>query len=41
MKKNVLFIGGIAQVAFGLLHLWLAKEIHFSPSLSTDDRALM
>jgi hypothetical protein len=41
VKKRVLLIGGITQVAFGLLHLGLAMGIHSSQSLSADDRALM
>lgn len=41
MKNTLLLIGGVIQVAGSLFHLLMARAIHTSQSLSSDERALM
>jgi hypothetical protein len=41
MKQTLLVVGGVVNVLFGLLHIWLGWEFHRATHLSPDDRALI
>ena len=41
MKKNLLIVGGIINVLFGLFHIWLGRSLHLANGLTPPVQALL